>query len=1052
MSGDRGASETRRRARRFTVDERARVPFALVGVLLLVTSSAYAAGLADQGLVGEDQRVERAVERVDADATAALRTAAREAAYAAAAEPVTRAPETGPAARAVREESAFEDAFRIRLAVAGTDALTAVKTDTGGVKANASLPAIEPSSDLVAARGRVHVEPVANGTATRVTFAGVETTAVRSGRTVVEETRNRTVTVAVPVLSAHERTEQFEERLDRGPVAGPGLGRQVTASLYMMGWARGYGQYAGAPVENVISNRHVELSANAGIVRVQRDVFGASDPDARGGVARATARTGVTDLLSPTGVDEESWTDAVLNAPTPTGDGEDAAFDADRDPSTETSTVEIGHAADLAATRVHGELDEIARSSHRVEASVETEATRVEYGGRTSPPRPHASDEPWYRVDRSQTDRVRVVDGSDLRTGAPSGTVDPGETVPFGGATRRVVVDRTATATWERRIVERGPNGTVQNVRVDRTTTRDEATDRYHVRVEIDGRHAPRDDAPERPTATFGAGGGDGPDLTDTPAAAAAALDVETNGDVDRLARDAVEDGGETRSTVVYGNLSTVDRDRIATDVSSLSERVRGVETETSMGDVASGAATPYRDLAAAVRDERTAFVGAPDRYDGAVERARIAARAAYVEAVIEELEAAADDREAATDGVFDRVNGAFDGPAVGDVIASREAARDPGTYTLGADGPGGAITFEPSGSPGYLPRTAVDGSEVAGVNGTTTRPLATRNVNLVTLPYSDVSGGIADRILGTDDTVRVGTAGRALVAANEALDADDDPDLRADRNALAGRVDASLRRVNDALAERLAERTDLSREQRRDALDAAANAYGSPGDLAVAVGEGEYPDRVATEAATVGSLSTAERTALAAHLRVEVRRAAGRNAVRVPARFIDSTTAAVREIRRDEVESAIEDSAKEAVASVPEKRVPKPVRSVGAGLPVAPVPGYWVATVNAWTIQIRGEYPRFGLRADVGTPDEPFEYVRSAGTVRVDVGGRPVTLGETEPIAFETQTVVVIAVPAGPPGVGDVDGTQDETSGGWPCPGPMSPSPADADDCTDDG
>jgi len=40
------------------------------------------------------------------------------------------------------------------------------------------------------------------------------------------------------------------------------LGRQITASLYAMTWARGYGQYAGAPVENVLANRHVELSTN----------------------------------------------------------------------------------------------------------------------------------------------------------------------------------------------------------------------------------------------------------------------------------------------------------------------------------------------------------------------------------------------------------------------------------------------------------------------------------------------------------------------------------------------------------------------------------------------------------------------------------------------------------------------------------------------------------------------------------------------------------------------------------------------------------------------
>ncbi|WP_209545930.1 DUF7286 family protein [Halorubrum trapanicum] len=1064
----RDRSRAGRHPRTFVVDERARVPFALVGILLLVTSSAYAAGLADQGLVGEDRRVERAVERVEADATAALRSAARETAHDAAAEPVTRAPKgSGPGARAVREESAFEDAFRVRLAIAGSEALSAVESDVGGVEANATLPAVKSADELAAARERVRVEPAANGTATRVTFEGVATTATRNGRTVVNRTRQRTVTVAVPTLAAHERTERFEARLDRGPVEGPGLGRQITASLYAMAWARGYGQYAGAPVENVVANRHVELSTNAGIVRVQRDVFGTSDPDARGGVARATARTGVTDLLSPTGVHEASWTDAVLGAPTPTrgSDGgdtasggdrtasEDAAFDPSTDPTDETASVEVGQAADRAATAVHDDLAEIVRRSHRVEATAETETTRIRDGGRVSPDRPRSLlAEPWRRIDSSRTERIRVVDGSDPRLGTDSETVSAGESVSFGGATREVVVERAATATWERRIVERGPNGTVQDVSVDRTVTRDEATDRYRVRVSVTGTYAPRDDAPDRQTATFGAADGhdvDGPDLADTPAAAGADLNVETDSDIDRLARDAVEDGDETRSTVVYGDRSGADLDRIAADVSSLSERVRDLNTEASMADAAVGESTPYRDLAATVRDRRDALRDAPSRYDGAVDRGRVAARVAYLDAVIEELESAADDKEAATDGVLDRVNDAFGGPPVGEVIASREAARDPGTYAVGDGGPGGEVTFAPDGSPGYLPRTAVDGERVEGVDGTTTRPLATRNVNYVTLPYSDVSGGIADRILGTDDTVRLGVAGRSLLAADEALAAADDDDLRDDRRALAGRIDASLRRVDDALAERLADRTDLSREQRRVVLDNAAAEYDSLGDRAVAVGEGEYPDRVASEAARVGSLSGAERIGLAAHLRVETRTAAGRDAVRIPARFVDATTSASRTIRRDEVESAIEGRAKEAVASVPDDRVPKPVRSVGAGLPVAPVPGYWVATVNAWNVQVRGEYPRFALRANVGTPDRPFEYVRTEGEVSVDVNGETVALGATEPVAFETRTVVVVAVPAGPPGVGDVDGTRDETSGGWPCPGPLTASPAAGDECT---
>jgi len=179
LSPGTNASCSGTRCRSFTVDERARVPFALIGVLLLVTSSTYAAGIADQGLIGEDRSVERAVERVDADSTAALRAAARQAAHDAAAEPVTRAPdgsaagsEDGHGSTAVRNGSAFEDAFRIRLAIAGSEALAAVDAEVGDVTATASLPAVDGPSELAAARDRIRVEPAANGTATRVTFEG----------------------------------------------------------------------------------------------------------------------------------------------------------------------------------------------------------------------------------------------------------------------------------------------------------------------------------------------------------------------------------------------------------------------------------------------------------------------------------------------------------------------------------------------------------------------------------------------------------------------------------------------------------------------------------------------------------------------------------------------------------------------------------------------------------------------------------------------------------------------------------------------------------------
>jgi hypothetical protein len=1083
----RGAGRGRGRrsdrpGRRFAVDERARVPFALIGVLLLVTSTAYAAGLADQGLVGEDRSVERAVERVDADATSALRTAAREAAHAAAAEPVTRAPEADTGTEAVREGSAFTDAFRIRLAVAGADALSAVETEVGTVTAAASLPAVEDRGDLSAARDRVHVEPAANGTATRVTFEGVTTTATRGGRTVVNRTGNRTVVVAVPTLAAHERTERFEERLGRGPVAGPGLGRQLTASLYPMAWARGYAQYGGAPVENVVANRHVELSTNAGIVRTQRAVFGTSDPAARGGVARATARTGVRDLLAPTGLHGASWTDAVLGAPTPTGSGEpaarpnagagpseerseDAAFEPKRDRTDAETPVQIGHAADVGATRVHDDLDEVIEGAYRVEADLETVTAQVADGGRLSPPAPDAEtggEGAWERVSVSRSERLAGVSGSDVPRGVPSAVVEPGEPVSFGDATREVTVERAATATWEREVVERGPNGSVVDRTVRRTTTSDEATDRYRVRVSVSGCHAPTDDAPNRPTATFGSGSPDGvSDLRATPEAARAEFGVDTAGGVDRLAREAVRNGDADDSTVVWGSASNAERGRAAADVASLAATVRELETDASMEAAAVGEADPYAELADSLRDRREALVDAPATYDSATDRARVAARAAYVDAVVAELESAAAKREHAGKSVLDGVNDAFGGPAVGEVIAAREAARDPGTYTVGADGPGGAVTFAPRGSPGYLPRTTVDGERIEGLDASSTRPLAVRNVNYATVPYGAAASGVVDRLLGGGDAVRVGTAGRALLLAEEALTAGDDSALRTDRNALAERVDRSLRAVDRALDGVLRARTSLTRAERREAIDEAAASYGSAGERAAAVGDGEYAERVAAEAARAGDLSVAAEASLAAHLRVATRNAAGRDAARVPVRFVEPATKGARVLLRDRMESAIETEAaraggaatrelgERAAAEFGEEWSLKPARTVGAGLPVAPVPGYWVTTVNAWRVQVRGEYPRFALRADVGTPAEPFEYVREEGDVTLELDGEPVRLGATEPIRFETETVVVVAVPAGPPGVGDVDGTRDETAPGWPCPGPAETSDAASEECS---
>jgi hypothetical protein len=166
-----------------------------------------------------------------------------------------------------------------------------------------------------------------------------------------------------------------------------------------------------------------------------------------------------------------------------------------------------------------------------------------------------------------------------------------------------------------------------------------------------------------------------------------------------------------------------------------------------------------------------------------------------------------------------------------------------------------------------------------------------------------------------------------------------------------------------------------------------------------------------------------------------------------VPAATTNRTASVVQQAARQAAKKQVSGALENASSKVTRKLTG--ASRLPAGLPVAPPPYTWVASVNAWSVTVRGEYQRFALRPRGAAPDgngATVRYVRDGSPVGLDVDGdgESERLGRSERVDFEASTTVVAVVPPGAPGVGDVDGNRDEQSPGWPCPGVET-----GDDCT---
>jgi len=470
---------------------------------------------------------------------------------------------------------------------------------------------------------------------------------------------------------------------------------------------------------------------------------------------------------------------------------------------------------------------------------------------------------------------------------------------------------------------------------------------------------------------------------------------------------------------------------------------LRGRLSNASVGVEAAAVATytanPRERLAADLRERRTALIDPPDRYRGAADRARVAARAALVDATIRRLERRADGHEERR-RAFDRILGHAGIESPRSLRRTLEAGRRTNATGVGRAPTGGTgtwtpargpVTVVPDGSPAYLTVASVSHDRAVGVPPSRSyHPLSAENVNLFVAPY----GEAADSVAGSGDDrsarTRLRTAARTLYAAEGVESAS----VREPRRDLRSAVSESVDALRAASHNAVRRETALSRPAVRGAVEAGFDRWDGPAARALAASNGSLARAIAVEADERASGTAPGRVD-----RIEVRletafgRTLATQAGTVAQERVDATVTRVRE-------RAMAEATGTATDRVLTDRSNGTLGAVPTGLPVAPVPGYWYATVNVWSVSVRGAYARFSLRTRRSgpTPGGAVRYVRDGSTVRIDVDGDGdgERLGRDERVAFETRTAVAVAVPAGRGGVGDVDGEREERAGTWPRPG----------------
>lgn len=136
-----------------------------------------------------------------------------------------------------------------------------------------------------------------------------------------------------------------------------------------------------------------------------------------------------------------------------------------------------------------------------------------------------------------------------------------------------------------------------------------------------------------------------------------------------------------------------------------------------------------------------------------------------------------------------------------------------------------------------------------------------------------------------------------------------------------------------------------------------------------------------------------------------------------------------------DSVKGAFKDFMAEAAGKAGDAAISAALKRIPMGLPLLPPWGWW-ATMNVWYIEVKGEIPYLAVYDTDNEPiPDPLLGQRATVYVRrhmLDIREGDDILGNNVPVRFHQQTCTFIIVPPGPQGIGDKLGGWEEKSPGF--------------------